>query len=182
VVSNRLDFPYVAFVTYGDNTTATFNLPVVNVQTPLGLTAFWGITSEKQIRSIHFGGQNGAAVRNGGFAISDLTVAATASDVDADGIPDSVDNCINVPNGPLIPDSGGNSQFDADGDGYGNLCDADLNNSGFVTAHDYQIFRGKLNTTNQVADLNGSGYVTAHDYFIFRASLNKPPGPSALHP
>jgi CSLREA domain-containing protein len=99
-------------------------------------------------------------------------------DSDADGVVDDDDNCIVAANGPTIPDAGGNSQLDTDNDFYGNICDADLNNTGLVTAHDYQILRNALNTSNALADLNGSGLVTAHDYQILRNALNKPPGPS----
>jgi cysteine-rich repeat protein len=48
-------------------------------------------------------------------------------DRDGAGALDSVDNCILVPNGPLIPDAGGNIQLDSDADGFGNLCDGDFN-------------------------------------------------------
>lgn len=67
------------------------------------------------------------------------------------------------PNGPLLPDAGGNSQRDTDGDGYGNRCDGDLNNSGLVTTADFAILRSVLNQsasaspTAAAADLNGSG-------------------------
>ena len=117
-----------------------------------------------------------------------LKVATAAVDADADGIANSADNCTNVPNGPLSPDAGGASQLDSDNDGYGNACDADLNNSGLVTAADFALMLSVLNKPASfsplaaAADLNGSGTVTAADFAILRAALNKPPGPSALHP
>ena len=95
------------------------------------------------------------------------------ADPDHDGIDSSVDNCTLVAN----PD-----QFDADGDGYGNICDADLNNSGLVTQTDYTILRNRLSTTDPVADLNHSGRVTITDYTLLRKRLNTQPGPSGLHP
>jgi hypothetical protein len=104
---------------------------------------------------------------------------SAAADTDGDGIPDNLDNCINVPNP---------TQLDADGDGYGNACDADLNNSGTVTAADFAIMRSVLgqsagsSPTAAAADLNGSGTVTAADFAILRAYLGQPPGPSGLHP
>lgn len=96
-----------------------------------------------------------------------------ALDTDGDGVPDGIDNCTLVANP---------TQLDADGDGYGNLCDADLNNTGLVTAADYVILRNVLNTADPVADLNGSGLVTAADYTILRSRLNTAPGPSGLRP
>ena len=53
-------------------------------------------------------------------------------DSDGDGIPDSEDNCIEVPN---------ESQCDSDGDGFGNDCDADFDNNGFVNFVDVALFR-----------------------------------------
>jgi hypothetical protein len=43
-------------------------------------------------------------------------------DRDADGVIDALDNCVIAPNGPLL---GPNNQSDADGDGIGDVCDAD---------------------------------------------------------
>ena len=115
------------------------------------------------------------------YNLDDFTTAR-AVDTDNDGISSSVDNCTAVANGNLIPDVGGHSQLDADGDGYGNICDADLNNTGLVTSGDYTILRNALNTANANADLNGSGLVTSADYTILRNRLNTAPGPSGLHP
>jgi hypothetical protein len=98
-------------------------------------------------------------------------------DPDGDGIAQPQDNCTLVANP---------TQLDADGDGYGNLCDADLNNSGLVTTADFGLLRSVLNQTSgssaiaAAADLNGSGTVTTADFAILRARLNTPPGPSGL--
>ncbi len=102
------------------------------------------------------------------------TVTVTVSgDTDGDLVLDAFDNCRLMPNA---------DQRDTDGDGYGNWCDADLNNSGRVTTADYTILRNRLNSTDPDADLNGSGRVTVVDYTILRDALNQPPGPSALAP
>ncbi len=58
-------------------------------------------------------------------------------DSDADGALDVIDNCLLLANP---------TQLDADADGYGNACDADLNNSGTVTTADFAILRARLNT------------------------------------
>jgi hypothetical protein len=100
-------------------------------------------------------------------------VVTIEADTDGDGVGDSSDNCTLVAN----PD-----QRDTNGDGYGNLCDADLDNSGVVSAADYLLLRARLNTADPDADLNGDGVVSAADYLILRARLNQPPGPSAVAP
>jgi hypothetical protein len=92
-------------------------------------------------------------------------------DTDGDGVPDASDNCTLVAN----PD-----QFDADGDGYGNRCDGDLNNDGVTNAQDNVQFRQRLGTPDAVADFNHSGNVNAQDAVIFRTLLGRPPGPSGL--
>ena len=99
--------------------------------------------------------------------------SAPTPDNDGDGVADDADNCTLVANA---------DQYDADGDGYGNMCDADLNNSGLVTSADYTILRNAMNTADPVADLNHSGLVTAADATILENRLNQAPGPSGLHP
>jgi hypothetical protein len=106
-------------------------------------------------------------------------------DTDSDGIPDSSDNCTLVANGTLIPDAGGNSQLDTDGDGYGNVCDADLNNDAIVNLSDYSLFVSVFGTTattpaQENADFNGDGQVNLSDYLIFRSYFGQTPGPSCI--
>ena len=48
---------------------------------------------------------------------------AEVYDTDDDGIPTTLDNCTLVANA---------DQRDTNGDGYGNVCDPDLNNDGIV--------------------------------------------------
>ena len=52
------------------------------------------------------------------------------ADTDGDTVADSIDNCTLVANA---------NQRDANGDGYGNSCDGDLNNSGLITSADFAI-------------------------------------------
>ncbi len=101
------------------------------------------------------------------------TESTLSVDSDRDWIADGLDNCITVANP---------SQGDADHDGYGNPCDADLNNSGLVSSADFVILRSRMNTTDAVADLNESGRVTSTDYTILHSRLNTPPGPSGFAP
>ena len=62
------------------------------------------------------------------FGLSMGSFAGSVADADGDGIPDTYDNCITLPNGP----TGGtcSTNNDSDTDGYGNICDGDLNNDG----------------------------------------------------
>jgi len=94
-------------------------------------------------------------------------------DSDGDGIPDDRDNCINVFN----PD-----QRDTDGDGFGNRCDADLNNDGVVNFADLHLFRQRFGSNDPDADFNGDGVVNFADLAIFNSLFGQPPGPSALAP
>jgi hypothetical protein len=95
-------------------------------------------------------------------------------DSDDDRMPDARDNCSLVTNP---------TQFDSNADGYGNICDGDLNNNGgSVNFSDLALFRAAFGTTNPDADFNTSGSVNFSDLALFRAMFGKPPGPSGLHP
>ena len=99
-------------------------------------------------------------------------------DTDGDGVLDGEDNCIMVANGPDSPDAGGNIQLDVDGDGYGNICDPDFDNSGIVNAADLAYMKTSFFTPDAEADLDGSGVVNAADLAILKTMFFKPPGPS----
>jgi hypothetical protein len=106
------------------------------------------------------------------------TAATGATDTDGDGMPDGQDNCILLANP---------SQCDSDGDGYGNRCDADLNNNGFANAQDTTLFRQQLGQPSvgplyNKADINCNGAVNAQDTTLFRSLLGSPPGPSGTVP
>ena len=113
---------------------------------------------------IHFGVDGGLAF-------------APAPDTDSDSVPDVIDNCKLVANV---------NQLDANADGYGNICDADLNNSGTVTTADFGLLRSVLgqsasaSATAAAADMNGSGTVTTADFGLLRARIGTAPGPSGL--
>lgn|GEM_PF-2704466 len=115
------------------------------------------------------------------FNVDDI-VTAQAPDDDGDGILDAADNCIHAANGQTIPDSGGNSQRDTDGDGYGNACDADLSNDGVVNFADLALFRTSFGSNNSDADFNGDGVVNFADLATMRSGFGKPPGPSGVNP
>ncbi len=75
------------------------------------------------------------AVAPGDFA------SACDTDIDGDGIPNAIDNCTLVPNGPGDTATKGPSQNDTNSDGFGNVCDADLDDSGFVNFGDLAAFK-----------------------------------------
>jgi len=93
-------------------------------------------------------------------------------DTDGDRTLDGVDNCSALDN----------DQRDTNGDGYGNRCDADLNNDGFVNIADLAAFKAVFGTADADADLDGSGFVNIGDLAIFKSLFGKPPGPSGLVP
>lgn len=100
------------------------------------------------------------------------------TDTDQDGVLDVEDNCTLAPNGPAIPDAGGNVQLDTDGDGFGNLCDGDLNNDNRTNSLDLGLFKAVFFTDDADADYNGDGFVNSLDLGLFKALFAKPPGPA----
>ncbi|MBN1906178.1 MAG: thrombospondin type 3 repeat-containing protein [Deltaproteobacteria bacterium] len=85
-------------------------------------------------------------------------------DTDLDMIPDEQDNC---------PKTANRSQLDSDEDGYGNMCDCDLDNNDRVGAGDYWRWRlfSTINPSsamwNADVDFNGNGVADSGDYAIF---------------
>lgn len=94
-------------------------------------------------------------------------------DTDGDGVKDGYDNCTLVANA---------NQRDTNGDGYGNVCDPDLNNDGLVDNADLAIMKLRFYSHDPDADLNGDGLVNFGDLAILKAYFGKKPGPSGLVP
>ncbi len=95
------------------------------------------------------------------------------NDTDSDGILDYMDNCTLVSNA---------TQLDTDNDGYGNICDADLNGDLQTNLTDFSMFRIAFGTAGPDADFNGDGKVNLTDFSLFRIMFGSPPGPSGLNP
>jgi hypothetical protein len=93
------------------------------------------------------------------------------SDSDGDGVCDDEDNCTLVSN---------TDQRDTDGDNFGNRCDADLNNDGFVNTLDLGLFKSSYMTGDDDPDFNGDGTVNTLDLGIFKQLYMSAPGPSGL--
>ncbi|MFK8015002.1 MAG: NF038122 family metalloprotease [Gammaproteobacteria bacterium] len=94
-------------------------------------------------------------------------------DSDEDGVLDSADNCTDEPNA---------DQRDTNGDGYGNVCDADLNNDGVINVVDLGRMRSVFFDNDPDADLNGDGVVNVIDLGRLRGSFFGAPGPSGIAP
>ncbi len=109
-------------------------------------------------------------------------IVSTLPDADADGAPDDADNCTNAANGPIARDPGGNVQLDSDGDGFGNLCDPDLDGDGVVNFSDLARMKADFFRTGGPADLDGNGVVNFADLARLKARFFGAPGPSGLRP
>lgn len=92
-------------------------------------------------------------------------------DSDEDGVPDSIDNCT------LASNPG---QQDVDGDGFGNACDADIDNNCVTSFVDIALFPDEFLSSNPVFDFDSSGAVNFGDFVIMTNYFLLPPGPSAL--
>lgn len=103
------------------------------------------------------------------FAQISGRVLDPAADFDNDGVSDPADNCLLTANG---------AQRDTDLDGFGNFCDADLNNDGVINFIDVGTMKAVFFTDNADADLNGDGAVNFSDLGLIKASMFSTPGPS----
>ncbi len=94
-----------------------------------------------------------------------------APDADGDLVEDDLDNCIDVPNG---------DQRDSDLDGYGNVCDCDLNNDWMVDFLDLGVLKSRFFTSDPDCDINGDGICDFLDLGRCKVLFFQPPGPSGL--
>ena len=99
----------------------------------------------------------------------DVQLISTLPDTDGDGAPDTLDNCTLVANP---------AQLDGDADGYGNLCDADIDNNCVVNFIDLSLMAAGFGGSDPVLDLNGDGVVNFLDFADFPMLFSNPPGPS----
>ena len=104
---------------------------------------------------------------------ADVFACDAPADTDSDGVPDTDDNCTLVANP---------AQIDSNGDGFGNLCDADLNNDNVVNVVDLGLLRAVFFSNDADADLDGDGVVNVVDLGLMRQAFFGPPGPSGLVP
>ncbi|MGI9343899.1 MAG: hypothetical protein ACR2QV_13755, partial [Gammaproteobacteria bacterium] len=97
-------------------------------------------------------------------------VGVFTGDSDGDGVANLFDNCINDPN---------SNQRDTNGDGFGNLCDADFNGNGVVDPFDFSLLKSRFGQTGfPDQDLNGNGLVDPFDFSKLKSNFGQAPGPS----
>ena len=133
---------------------------------------FAGVFEADEPMTMRLGSGGGAL----GNAVGDACVflgtwqLTTTRDDDADGVADSADNCSEVAN----PD-----QRDSDADGFGNACDADLDNNCVVDNADLQRMTSVFFSVDRNADINGDGIVNVVDFGAALSRHMTAPGPSA---
>lgn len=141
---------------------------------------------EAFLRSVPYLGWMNVYVGDPLMVIGHPAEAGGDGDLDGDGIPDTSDNCLGIANA---------DQRDTDADGFGNLCDADVDNDGRVTTSWGDLYptrkRGDLEAIARTVeaegyeadhDLDGDGRVDATDVSLAQLWLFRPPGPSAVAP
>ena len=100
-------------------------------------------------------------------------------DTEGDLIKDFMDNCILDPN---------TDQYDSNNDGFGSICDADLNNDLIINFLDLTMMRTAFFTNpsspdwNPDADFDNSGIVNFADLFFMEMAFFTAPGPSGIAP
>jgi hypothetical protein len=101
----------------------------------------------------------------------EVFVCSASVDTDGDGVADDLDNCTLEANA---------DQRDSNGDGFGNVCDADLDNDGVINFTDLGLLRLVFFGSDADADFNGDGVVNFIDLGVMRQTFFGAPGPSGL--
>lgn len=108
-------------------------------------------------------------------------IAGSIVDTDGDGVPDDLDNCRLVQNGPLANPGSCPSQFDVDQDGYGNACDTDISNNTVVGLEDGGAILASFGANDPLADVTCNGVVGLEDLGEWISAIgSSPAGDSGL--
>ncbi len=105
------------------------------------------------------------------------------STLDSDSIGDCVDNCTEQDNDP---------QIDSNGDGYGNICDGDFDQTGGVSFGNFGTMKKVIGTSLAACtvilggtppcvdvDMNSNGGIDFTDFGLMKKRIGSPVGPSA---
>jgi len=165
----------------GDFSSATTRIRIAGVRTsptdPPGATFRLGsLTVDASSGSINVAvaaGSEGVAAGDVIEEINPVAIAVATQNFDEDDILDPDDNCKYVTNA---------DQRDTDGDGYGNICDADLNNDGITDFLDLGLLKSCFFCpgSDLDCDLNGDGTCDFLDLGLMKRMFFQPPGPSGL--
>ncbi len=98
-----------------------------------------------------------------------LVVPSAQADDDLDGVGNHIDNCLTVANA---------DQRDTDDDGFGNICDPDLDQSGQVNFGDLAAFKSVFLSNDPDANFDGLGSVNFGDLAILKSFFLQAPGPA----
>jgi len=107
------------------------------------------------------------------------------SDMDGDGVGDVCDNCREVENREQYDSNAwedDNSSMDGE-QHYGNVCDPDYNNNGFVGLEDFNELRTWFGlpagptSALSVIDCDNDNVIGLSDFNCIRTYFGKPPGP-----
>ena len=117
-----------------------------------------------------------------GLSVSSM--AGGPADSDLDGIVDTSDNCVDVPNGPDLGTNSCNDQLDGDNDGFGNPCDTDTDNDGGATLIDVSATLAAAGAVssdpNFDFDCDGGATLIDVSRVLADAAAVTAPGPSGL--
>ena len=131
-------------------------------------------TSDVRVRFIVSDNPNDSVTEAAVDAIrADVLLCEASVDTDGDGVADDMDNCTEVPNP---------NQTDSNADGFGNACDADLNNDGIINFVDLSQFSAVFLSADADADFNSDGAVNFLDFVLLTDTFLGAPGPSGLVP
>ncbi|MBI4681500.1 MAG: PKD domain-containing protein [Nitrospirae bacterium] len=140
---------------YAVGTSSAFSKEIVDSSNNVGKYSSIEVTSGRLVHINYYDSSN-----------SNLKHASmTYTDSDADRMPDRRDNCAQTFNP---------GQQDTDGDGYGNICDADLDNDGVVGFMDFNVFKAawlslpSSGNWNPDADLDSDNAVGFKDFNVFK--------------